>query len=310
MNSQESSVDQRIRLASFAWLSKQTKVHGDVLQRQLLTQGFEFEGKRVPLVGPQGIFKPQALSKIPLSITTTSDGPYDDSFDHNGLLMYRYRGTDPNHKDNEGLRTAMKEQIPLIYFHGIVPGKYYVIFPVFIVGDIPHKLTFKVAADDPVYFKTFLGSSKTTLVADSNDEARRAYLTATIKQRLHQRGFREKVLLAYRQQCSFCRLRHPELLDAAHIIPDSEPEGIPTVQNGIALCKLHHAAFDSYLLGLRPDYIIEVRKDVLDEEDGPMLLHGLKNLSEKRILLPSPPELSPSKILLEKRYAEFKIASQ
>jgi putative restriction endonuclease len=100
------------------------------------------------------------------------------------------------------------------------------------------------------------------------------------------------------------------LLDAAHIIPDSEPEGIPTVQNGIALCKLHHAAFDSYLLGLRPDYIIEVRKDVLDEEDGPMLLHGLKNLSEKRILLPSPPELSPSKILLEKRYAEFKIASQ
>ncbi len=308
MNSQESNVDQRIRLASFAWLSKQTKVHGDVLQRQLLIQGFEFEGKRVPLVGPQGIFKPQVLPKIPLSITTTSDGPYDDSFDRNGFLMYRYRGTNPNHKDNEGLRTAMKEQIPLIYFHGIVPGKYYVIFPVFIVGDMPHHLTFKVAADDPTYFKTFLGNTKAPLVADSNDEARRAYITATIKQRLHQRGFREKVLFAYRQQCSFCRLRHPELLDAAHIIPDSEPEGIPTVQNGIALCKLHHAAFDSYLLGLRPDYTIEVRKDVLDEEDGPMLLHGLKNLSDKRITLPSPIKLSPSKLLLEKRYEEFRTA--
>ncbi len=80
---------------------------------------------------------------------------------------------------------------------------------------------------------------------------------------------------------------------------NSQPEGIPTVENGIALCKLHHAAFDSYLLGLRPDYTIGVRKDVLEEEDGPMLLHGLKNPSDKRIAPPSPTELSPSKILPE-----------
>jgi len=115
--------------------------------------------------------------------------------------------------------------------------------------------------------------------------------------------------LAYKEQCACCRLRHGELLDAAHIIPDSRPEGIPLVPNGIALCKLHHAAFDSYLLGIRPDYVVEVRKDILNEDDGPMLLHGLKEMNNRRIILPTPAELSPDKALLEMKFAEFKRAS-
>ena len=43
-------------------------------------------------------------------------------------------------------------------------------------------------------------------------------------------------------RCALCRLRHQELLDAAHITPDSEAEGEPLVSNGVVLCKLHHAA--------------------------------------------------------------------
>jgi hypothetical protein len=53
------------------------------------------------------------------------------------------------------------------------------------------------------------------------------------------------VLAAYRHQCSLCRLKHEELLDAAHIIPDADPEGEPVVSNGLALCRLHHSAFDN-----------------------------------------------------------------
>jgi len=34
---------------------------------------------------------------------------------------------------------------------------------------------------------------------------------------------------------------------------------------------LHHAAFDAHMLGIRPDYVIEIREDVLDEKDGPTL---------------------------------------
>ncbi len=37
---------------------------------------------------------------------------------------------------------------------------------------------------------------------------------------MHQQEFRQRVLRAYRERCAICRLRHEELLDAAHILPD------------------------------------------------------------------------------------------
>jgi predicted restriction endonuclease len=51
------------------------------------------------------------------------------------------------------------------------------------------------------------------------------------------------------QKCAVCSLRHGELLDAAHIIGDGKPDGIPIVPNGLSLCKIHHAAYDTNLLG-------------------------------------------------------------
>jgi putative restriction endonuclease len=49
--------DLRVRLAAFEWLKEQVELHGDVLPRSLLEQGFLFEGQRVPMLGPQGIEK-------------------------------------------------------------------------------------------------------------------------------------------------------------------------------------------------------------------------------------------------------------
>ena len=46
----DNNIDQRVRLAAFDWLSNQIKVHGDVIPRAILANGFEFEGKRVPLI--------------------------------------------------------------------------------------------------------------------------------------------------------------------------------------------------------------------------------------------------------------------
>ena len=87
--------------------------------------------------------------------------------------------------------------------------------------------------------------------------------------------------------------------------PDGEPGGDPIVSNGLALCKLHHAAFDNFFLGIRPDYVIEIRPDVLDEEDGPMLLHGLQGLNGKRIFAPRSPRFRPSPERLQIRYQQF-----
>ncbi|MFC1818245.1 HNH endonuclease [Thermodesulfobacteriota bacterium] len=302
--------EHRIRLKAFDWLSKQVEIHGDVLPRQILAEGFEFDGNRVPLLGPQGIFKPRVFQQIPISITTTLSGPYDDSFDQDGLLQYRYRGTDPNHRDNIGLKLAAKHRIPLIYFHAIVPGKYLAVWPIYIIKADDISLTFTVAVDDATFVSRATQEDFDTLRgADSaDDDARRRYITASVRQRLHQRSFRERVLHAYRGQCAFCRLKHEELLDAAHIIPDSDPGGDPLVKNGMALCKIHHAAFDKYFLGVRPDYLIEVRPDILLEHDGPMLQHGLKGLHEKRIILPTKKIQRPDPELLDQRYMIFKKA--
>jgi hypothetical protein len=30
--------------------------------------------------------------------------------------------------------------------------------------------------------------------------------------------------------------------------------------NGLSLCKIHHAAFDRGIIGIRPNYVIEIRK--------------------------------------------------
>jgi putative restriction endonuclease len=99
--------DSRVRSAAFKWLAEQVALHGDVLPRNLLAEGFMIDGNRVPLLGPQGIFKPKVLSDIPLSITTAPGGPYDDAFGQDGLLRYRYRGNNPEHRDNQGLRQAV-----------------------------------------------------------------------------------------------------------------------------------------------------------------------------------------------------------
>ena len=95
------------------------------------------------------------------------------------------------------------------------------------------------------------------------------------------------------------------MLDAAHIVPDTEPEGEPIVSNGIALCRLHHAAFDRFFVAVRPDHIIEVREDVLEEIDGPTLQHAIQGLHGQLIVLPRKVEERPAPELLSLRYDRF-----
>ena len=181
-------------------------------------------------------------------------------------------------------------------------------WPVFIVGDDERGLTFTVAVDDALALRRMdmlpFGSS---VQADS--EIRRGYITRLVRQRIHQQAFRERVLHAYREQCALCRLKHGVLLDAAHIVADSDPEGEPVTSNGISLCKLHHAAFDKHFLAIRPDYVVEIRRDLLEETDGRMLKHGLQGLHQQHIILPSKENQRPNKMALEERYQRFRSAS-
>lgn len=297
-----SSWDTKMRLGAFNWLDAITSSHADLLPRAVLQRGFDLDGRRIPFVAPNGIFTPKDCD-YPLSITTVVNGPYLDRFEDAHRLSYSYRGDDPAHRDNVGLRNAMRDQIPLVYFHAVTKGNYLAIRPVFVTGDDPRQLTFTVMADSSAEIDADF--ARTAVADPPQTELRRRYVTAAVQKRLHQAAFRERVLDAYRTHCAMCSLKHRDLLDAAHIIPDSDSEGLPRVSNGLSLCKIHHAAFDHGIVGVRPDYVIEVRRDVLAEVDGPMLKHGLQALHGTSLLLPRKPEDLPSIEALERRYQTF-----
>jgi putative restriction endonuclease len=290
-------MDDQIRLAAFEWLEKQTTIYGDVLPRILLEKGFIFQGERIILLGPQGIWKPKVMNS-PLSIVTVGNR-YEDLNTPDGFLNYKYQGGDPYHPDNVGLRKLILSKTPLIYFLRVVPGKYLVTWPVYVINDDSKQLVFTIAVDDKISI------IKADQVSENESYYRRSYLTSTTLTRVHQRSFRERVLLAYKNHCALCNLRHIELLDAAHIIGDKDDIGDPIVQNGLALCKIHHAAFDNNFIGISPDYKIKVRFDLLEEIDGPMLKYGIQSLNNANLILPSLKRNYPDKERLEIRFLKF-----
>lgn len=294
----------RIRTKIFEWLEQKALPNDSVLYWKDLTQGFIYEGKPIHLIGAQGIWKPKEIKYYPISITSVENSQYDDGFRDDDSIFYSYRGTDPNLYVNVSLREAMKNQIPLIYLHQLKKGKYFVTWPVFIIGDQPDKLRFIVSAE----------SKKINLVSDTSSSQfgydktiERSYKTREVIYRLHQKSFRERVLAAYRDQCAVCSLKHRNLLDAAHIIPDSDG-GSVDIANGLSLCKIHHAAYDQNIIGISPDYFVDIRKDILEEIDGPMLKHGLQEMRNRKILIPKKLENQPNQEWLELRYKKFKAA--
>lgn len=268
--------------------------------------GFEYEGTRVPLMDLQrGIRKPAGFeSALAIRTTFTAPGqqpPYVDAIGADGLQRYKYRGQDPQHPENVALRNAYRDQLPLIWFMGVAAGLYEPIYPVFIIGDDPVQLEFALAVDEGQRFVT----PGQALTLDQ-----RRYVERMTKARLHQPVFRSQVLLAYQSRCAICSIKHVSLLDAAHIVPDGQPNGEPVVPNGLCLCKIHHAAFDSRILGIRPDLTLHVRQDVLDEVDGWMLKGGIQGVHNQSLaVIPAQRAARPSRERLEQRYSNFLDAS-
>lgn len=218
------------------------------------------------------------------------------------MLHYRYERGGPDVWTNVAVRNAFLRQRPLIYLYGVSPGRYEPVFPCYVVGDRPADETFEISAAP-------LGVSVLSFDAVSpQTEIAREYATVAVKVRLHQRRFRELVVSAYRNRCTVCSLGHRELLDGAHILEDRDERGRPEIANGLALCKIHHGAYDANILGITPDYGIVIREDILEEQDGPMLRHGLQEMHGQSITVPRDASLRPRGDYLEERFERFQAA--
>lgn len=300
-------LDAAMRAAAFEQVRWLNEVH-DHLTAAELKPGFVFAGERIPLMNPQrGIFKPRQMRYL-LSIKTVYPRPggkvwYDDQrqvhsqiFQGDEAIDYAFMGQDPNAADNKWLRDALENQIPLIYFLGIAPGRYQAVFPAFICGWDPKALKARVV---------FGGADQGLLVPPVSAPERR-YALRAVKQRLHQASFREAVITAYGGRCALSGLPEPLLLDAAHIVADKdELLGQPVVPNGIPLSKIHHAAFDAHLIGIDPDYRLHVSDRLRLQRDGPML-EALKGLNGGTLHLPSRTKDRPDRDRLAIRFERFK----
>jgi putative restriction endonuclease len=193
------------------------------------------------------------------------------------VVDYAFQGSDPKSFDNQWLREAMHEQVPVLYFLGVAPGRYTVHFPTFVIDWNPAALRAGLAFGAPL---------TTAEAATIPDPVERKYALRTVRQRLHQARFREAVLTAYGSRCAITGLPEPRLLDAAHIIGDLEAEGHPIVPNGLPLSKVHHAAFDANLIGIDSDFRIHVSNALLSINDGPMFEQGVKLKHGEKIRLP------------------------
>jgi hypothetical protein len=200
------SLDTLMRVAAFERVRSLNEIH-DHLTATELKPGFLFREERIPLVNPQrGIFKPQQMGFL-LSIKTVFPKPggkvwYDDQrevhrqiFQGDETIDYAFMGKNPDAADNRWLKEAYENQIPIVYFLGIAPGRYQALLPTFISGWDGQALGARV---------TF-GPNPETLTPPT-DSLERRYALRAVKQRLHQATFREAVIAAYDGRCALSGL--------------------------------------------------------------------------------------------------------
>ena len=282
-----------------------------------LRDKFPFEERRISFGSfYSGIFRPaemQGSAALALVTAPPKQGrpaPYEDAFDEaTGRFTYRFRDPASDtararlqaEADNRALVAAHELSVPLIYFRGIVPGQYAIVAPVFIAS-VDH-------ANRLVEFEAALAVTDATEAGLVPPLENRRYATREAVYRLHQHRFRAAVLKAYTTRCAVCVLKEAALLQAAHIIDDRDPRGAATVPNGIALCAIHHLAYDRNLLGIDPEGSVHISRRLLEEADGPMLRQGLQGFHGAQILQPRRADERPDPERLEVRFEAFRAAA-
>lgn len=301
--------DHALRVAANEAARRLSQRYDDIVPLRELRAGFMFEEERASFGSFQrGIYRsarqrgPAALTLTTAPIAPGKTRPYDDDLDATTrTIIYHYRSGSIDQPDNLALRAAHTEQVPLVYFHGLTPGQYMVLQPVFVTGDDPAARVVTLEVGLPV--------------ADLQDQGlqsapdHRAYAMREVRQRLHQHRFRLAVLRAYRSRCAICSLREAALVQAAHILEDAHEQGIAGVVNGLALCAIHHLAYDRNLMGIDPEGVVHIDRRLLEEVDGPMLETGLQGFQGARILTPRRPAEHPDPERLAVRFERFLAAA-
>lgn len=132
------------------------------------------------------------------------------------------------------------------------------------------------------------------------NKARRIVLSQ-IARKYRAQDFRRRILGAYAHQCAVCGVQL-ELIDAAHILPVADPASTDETTNGLALCKIHHAAFDRNLISVDEKYKVDISSSEIERLESINLTGGIKEFKRNlkpAIILPSDRRDYPSPIYIK-----------
>lgn len=105
-------------------------------------------------------------------------------------------------------------------------------------------------------------------IDDEVAEKRKRALVSTWRS-VRSNNFSRRVLTAYSRRCAMCDVQL-RLIDSAHILPVDQPDSTDQTSNGVALCALHHRAYDRGLVTFDSAFKIRVNEGmvkVLKEAD-------------------------------------------
>lgn len=120
-------------------------------------------------------------------------------------------------------------------------------------------------------------------------DTKRRLVVANIKRRYREHDFRSRVLSAYSHRCAMCGIQL-RLVEAAHILPVAAQHSTDETNNGVALCAIHHKAFDANLVSFDEDFEIQVsesRVHELAEQDLAARLDEFREALLPAIVLPA-----------------------
>ncbi|ELY68551.1 HNH endonuclease [Natrinema versiforme] len=212
-------------------------------------------------------------------VKAREDGPYDDEIDGE---RFTYIGEGVPEKGDQqltGANGALLEQadrstVPVYFFYqpadsddlryeglvDVTDAEY-----VSQDGRMVYQFTMERLAVEPARFEALAESVSDGVEADDTEEPP---LTddgdefTEVQRRVRSSAFPKTVKSAYDSRCAICGKSRESPdgtvdIEAAHIYPKRE-NGRDDVRNGLALCRLHHWAFDAGWLAVSDDYRILV----------------------------------------------------
>ena len=242
-------------------------------------------------------------------LTSSANSPYSDNIDGD-IVYYDGEGQNQDQKEtaaNIGLMKSNENDRPIYFFkQHQTKGKceYLGIMEV-----IDYKYVQKTG------FMTYEFKLKKTnldippaISKEKNDIDQLSYKTPRLtdqsnysnyKRKKRDAAFSRLIKEIYDNQCAVCGKKrftnsgYPEV-EAAHIYPKSK-NGADDLRNGIALCKLHHWAFDNGLLAITDNYEVIVPSWIKNDKN----YEDIFRFEAEKIILPTINQLKPHKIYLE-----------